>query len=266
MADKFYQVFVSSTQADLKDERLLVTNMLAKAGYVAAGMEMFPATDEQQLDYIKRVIDRCDYYVVIVANRYGSVDNEGVSYTEREFEYARSKKIPVLAFLHSDPDSISVGNTDQDPAKAAKLVEFRKKLQTGRVVVFWNNANQLSAEAVIAVTNAVNLTPGIGWIRGDNAIDPKLLQDLERLRSDNAELREQVRQLRTDDVVFDPTMVGPDDATYIIVTIHHQEQTPAGDLDRVGSDEKAITVLLGDLFIEMVNLILTQPNEWQMQK
>jgi len=73
--DKFYQVFVSSTFDDLKDERQQVTNTLAKAGYVAAGMELFPAADQQQLEYIKRVIDRSDYYVVIVGGRYGSLEH-----------------------------------------------------------------------------------------------------------------------------------------------------------------------------------------------
>jgi Domain of unknown function (DUF4062) len=183
MIDKFYQVFVSSTYADLKDERQQVSNTLAKAGYVAAGMELFPAADEQQLDYIKRIIDRSDYYVVIVGGRYGSVDEHGVSYTEREFEYAKSKGIPVLAFLHADPNSIAVGKTDEDPDKKARLERFKKALTSGRLVQFWTDLNELCTKVVIAVANAVNLTPGIGWVRGDNAIDPKLLQDYERLRT-----------------------------------------------------------------------------------
>jgi hypothetical protein len=94
--DKFYQVFVSSTFDDLKDERQQVTNTLAKAGYVAAGMELFPATDQQQLEYIKRIIDRSDYYVVIVGGRYGSLANNGLSYTENEFDYAHSKGHPRI--------------------------------------------------------------------------------------------------------------------------------------------------------------------------
>ena len=69
--DKVYQIFVSSTFDDLKDERRAVSNSLAKAGHIAAGMELFPATDQQQLEYIQRIIDRSDYYVVVVAGRYG---------------------------------------------------------------------------------------------------------------------------------------------------------------------------------------------------
>src|SRR5262245_44059267 len=107
--DKVFQIFVSSTYSDLKDERKRVSETLAKAGYVPDGMELFPATDQQQLDFIKRVIDRSDYYVVIVGGRYGTIADENVSFTEREYEYAVSQKKPVLAFLHSDPEAIAVG-------------------------------------------------------------------------------------------------------------------------------------------------------------
>jgi hypothetical protein len=120
--DKVYQVFISSTFSDLEDERRQVSNTLAKAGYLVAGMELFPASDQQQLDFIKRVIDRSDYYVVIIGARYGSLADDKLSFTEHEFEYARSRGIPVLAFLHKHPDRIEVRKTDQEPDKASLSV------------------------------------------------------------------------------------------------------------------------------------------------
>ena len=95
--DRVDQVFVSSTYADLRDERRRVSETLAKAGYIPAGMELFPAADERQLEYIKRVIDRSDYYVVIVGGRYGTLADDNLSCTEKEYEYALARKIPVLA-------------------------------------------------------------------------------------------------------------------------------------------------------------------------
>ena len=38
-----------------------------------AGMELFPAANDDQWNWIKRVIEESDYYVVILAGRYGSV-------------------------------------------------------------------------------------------------------------------------------------------------------------------------------------------------
>ena len=63
-------------------------------------MELFPASDDDKWTLIKRVIDDCDYYVVVIGGRYGSIDPErGVSYTEMEFDYAVETKKPVMAFL-----------------------------------------------------------------------------------------------------------------------------------------------------------------------
>ncbi|WP_441278593.1 DUF4062 domain-containing protein [Tardiphaga sp. 172_B4_N1_3] len=60
--DRVYQVFVSSTFTDLEEERLQVSNTLAKAGYLAAyGAISYYGS---ALDFIKRIIDRSDYYVV----------------------------------------------------------------------------------------------------------------------------------------------------------------------------------------------------------
>ena len=179
--DKVYQVFVSSTFSDLQDERKQVSDTLAKSGFIPAGMELFPATDEQQLAFIKRVIDRCDYYVVIVGARYGSLDGDK-SFTEKEYEYALEKKIPILAFIHQNPGKIEFDKAESDPDQIRRLDSFRARLATSRIVAFWNNVSDLRTEVLTAVTNAVNLAPGAGWVRGDQAIDPKILQEMERLR------------------------------------------------------------------------------------
>jgi len=48
---------------------------------------MFSTGDEQQWELIKKQIDDCDYYVVISAFRYGSLDGD-ISYTEKEYDYS----------------------------------------------------------------------------------------------------------------------------------------------------------------------------------
>ena len=98
-----YQVFLSSTFRDLTKEREAVTWEILKASHIPAGMENFPATDDRGWKIIQRTIDRSDYYVLIVAGLYGSLDETGkLSWTEREYDYAKSKGIPVLAFLRED--------------------------------------------------------------------------------------------------------------------------------------------------------------------
>ena len=74
-----------------------------------AGMESFPVTDQQQLDYIKRIIDRSDYYIMIVGRRCGSLSGDELTFTQNAFEYTQSKGIPILAFLPENPGSIACG-------------------------------------------------------------------------------------------------------------------------------------------------------------
>ncbi len=55
------------------------------------------------------LIDESDYYLLIVAGKYGSIDREtGLGYTEKEFRYALEKEIPVIAFLHKDIGKLTV--------------------------------------------------------------------------------------------------------------------------------------------------------------
>src|SRR5580658_5329998 len=113
--DKKYQVFISSTFSDLTSERQDTIRSVLDLGHIPAGMEIFPAADSEQFEYIKKVIDECDYYVLIVGARYGSVDTSGISFTEKEYDYANEKKIPVLIFPHGDIGSISIAKSDTDP-------------------------------------------------------------------------------------------------------------------------------------------------------
>jgi hypothetical protein len=253
--DKVYQVFVSSTFSDLEEERRQINDALAKAGYLVAGMELFPATDQQQLDFIKRVIDRSDYYVVVVAGRYGSLAEDGKSFTEHEYGYARSKGIPVLAFVHAEPGKLPVDRSDTDPNALAKLEAFREALKTGRIVKFWHGIEELCREVIIATTQATNLMPGHGWVRGDQAIDPKVLQEMEKLRIENGELKKQIGE--RDTLAFDPTIPGPDDV--VNLTINRK------DSDGMGRTEKEQTISVenrfGDVFVGIYDNLLATPLE-----
>ena len=48
-------------------------------------MELFRAASEEQLSFIKRVIDGCDYYLLIVAGDYGSTGADRISFREDYF-------------------------------------------------------------------------------------------------------------------------------------------------------------------------------------
>jgi Domain of unknown function (DUF4062) len=163
LSNKRYQVFVSSTQADLREEREAVINALTKIGYIAVGMEQFPATDEEQMDYIRPVIDESDYYIIVIKGRYGPVRPDGVSYTETEFRYAVETKKPALAFLYKDIGSLKVSETDGgDPDKLKRLNEFLAELQQKRIVKYWGTLDELVISVKDSVNDLVRRLPATG--------------------------------------------------------------------------------------------------------
>jgi len=70
---KKYQVFVSSTYKDLIEERYAVMRVLLDNDCIPIGMEQFPASDMSQMAYIEKMLEDCDYYILILAGKYGSV-------------------------------------------------------------------------------------------------------------------------------------------------------------------------------------------------
>src|ERR1700674_5525097 len=141
--DTRYQVFISSTFTDLREERQAVLSALLQLNAIPAGMELFPAADEDAWSLISRVIDECDYYLLLIGGRYGSVDSDGLSFTEREYDHALSKKKPVMAFLHGKPDDIPIGKSEKDPTTRQSLERFRAKVEKAKHVKYWTTAPEL---------------------------------------------------------------------------------------------------------------------------
>jgi hypothetical protein len=197
MAKKF-QVFVSSTFRDLIDERQDTIRSILDLGHIPSGMEIFPATDVQQFEYIKKIIDECDYYILIIGARYGSVDSNGVSFTEKEYAYAVEKGLSVLAFIHGDVGSLPVSRSDTDPAVVGRLNKFRASVAEGRLVRFWRTREDLRAQVIVSLAKATNEFPGVGWIRGDAVASEQLLTQINSLRNENDDLKTKIAHLTQD--------------------------------------------------------------------
>src|SRR5258708_17786092 len=104
--EKIFKVFVSSTFEDLRAERAEVEKALLKLNCLPVGMELFPAADDETWEFIKEQINDADYYVVLVAGRYGTLASDGISFTEKEYDYARERDIPSIGFVHADRSTI----------------------------------------------------------------------------------------------------------------------------------------------------------------
>lgn len=190
--DKRYQVFVSSTYTDLIEERQIVFQTLMEMDCIPAGMELFPAADEDQFEFIKKVIDDCDYYLLIVGGRYGTLAEDQISYTEKEFDYAVASGKKAVVLVHKDPDTIPSGKSESDPDIRKKLETFKKKAMTGRLVDFWEEPKDLRGIVAVSLNKTIKMFPAIGWVRGDKVANESLLLEANQLRMENETLQSQL--------------------------------------------------------------------------
>lgn len=196
--EKRYQVFISSTFADLEEERKDVMEAIIELDCFPAGMEMFPASNKEQFEYIKSVIDESDYYVIIVAGKYGSIAEDGLSYTEKEFDYAKEKGIPILAFVKKNIDNLAANKVEMDADKREKLEIFRKKVLEGRLAKFWNTKDELKYNLHSSLSREMKQNPKVGWIRGNTVSDIGLYDKLEQLRDERDRYKQMYLTLKND--------------------------------------------------------------------
>jgi hypothetical protein len=195
--EKRYQVFVSSTFLDLVEERREVMQALLELDCIPAGMELFPAADEDQWSLIKRVINDCDYYLVIIGGRYGSIGPEGYSYTEMEYRYALESRKPIIAFLHSDPGSLPAKHSEPSAALRDKLGEFRALVQK-KLCKFWGSPAELGSMVSRSMVQLIKTRPAVGWVRADKIPDERAVEEILRLRKRVDELTGELTRIATE--------------------------------------------------------------------
>lgn len=186
--EKKYQVFISSTYEDLKAERQKVVATILKSYHIPIGMEMFSADDAEQWKIIQNTIRQSDYYVLILKHRYGSLTQDGISFTEKEYEYARKIGIPILPFVISNTAPVTASFFETDPVKREKLEKFKKKVldESGKMCDFWSNEDELCTLLNLALQKQYDSNKRSGWIRQVDAIgalDTVAGYNMETLRS-----------------------------------------------------------------------------------
>lgn len=191
IVERRFDVFVSSTYEDLIEERKEVTQAILECDCMPVGMEMFPASNMEQWNFIKKVIDKSDIYLVIIAGKYGSesTDESGhrISYTEMEFNYALKQGKPVLAFLVENIGKLERNKTEEDFSKMELLKNFRDKVKTGRLIKFYKNKDDLKAKVMGSLNQTKKQIDSGGWVRAD-----------EKNISGSGEFTERIRLLQSE--------------------------------------------------------------------
>lgn len=197
---KKYQVFVSSTYEDLKDERKEAFQAILEAKCIPSGMELFPASNKTQWDFITKVIDECDFYLLILAGKYGSTfknaQGKELGYTEAEYNYAVDIGKPIIALIYDNIDNLPKSKSETTATKNRMLEEFRKTVLTGRLIRKWRNKEDLRANIIAALNGIASDNPAVGWVRSTVVVaEDQLRDDLAARAKQIAVLNKEKRDL-----------------------------------------------------------------------
>jgi Domain of unknown function (DUF4062) len=123
------RVYVSSTVADLTQERQAVTDWLVAAQHQV--VHSYRPNSDTVRDSCLADVDTCDLYVLILGHRYGfqlPKDNpEGLSITQLEFRRAGQSGKPRVALLRTSIPDVSLADI-ADPQKWTRVQAFRDEV------------------------------------------------------------------------------------------------------------------------------------------
>jgi len=236
MIKRRFQVFVSSTFEDLREERQAAVEAILKAGHIPAGMELFTAGSESQLEVIRKWIQDSDIYLLILGARYGSIESKSqLSYTEIEFMYARELGKPFFSVVLSDAGREAKvklhGTKVMELENLPKYDTFRRKV-CSQMCSFFESTKDIKL-AIFETLPQITLSEGLmGWVPASdvgpsNEIAGELARALEVNRALAAKIEqlerktreanqsnpdfERIRQLLRDQVVTIPASLNDTD-------------------------------------------------------
>lgn len=175
--DKKYQVFISSTMEDLKEERQCAINTIVFNNNIPAGTELFRGS-EVEWSVIKGWMDESDIYLLILGGRYGTIDpSTQKSHIEQEYEYAVGRKMPIIIISISDEMTNKKKSIDSsidyyESDYKTEYFAFRKKIDRRRQQTV-NSIEELKTKLLVELQDCI-IHKGKklqGWIRAYNTTE-----------------------------------------------------------------------------------------------
>lgn len=195
MIDKRFHVFISTTEADMHAERVVLSQTLVSQGFFSWGLEQrTPLTTA----FARRQIDDCDYFVLMLGSRYGELSASGVSYMHLEYIYAVTKQKPILVLMYEAPESRVDEYQDKTQEGKVKFLDFRRQLQRERdMVMTFRDLRDLEVAIRHTMPQFLTRYPAQGWIRPNQQQVQQLQDENEQLRQKLIQLEQQPRSIGT---------------------------------------------------------------------
>lgn len=184
MLDKRYQVFISTSGAEMQSERIILSQTLVGMGFFSWGLEQRTPLNTA---FARRQIDDCDYVVILLGSQYGEQSVSGVGYMHLEYIYAVTKQKPIIVFMHEDPASRDPSLHDTKPELQEKFKEFRQLLQQEADQVFcYRTLRDLEMAVRLNMPQMLERYPVSGWVRPQNT--QALHDEIDQLKAKVAQL------------------------------------------------------------------------------
>ena len=129
------KVFISSVQSEFTVERQMLFDYLTADALLGKFFEPFvfenvPAMAVLPSAVFLQEVERCDIYIGLLGEKYGYEDSEGVSPTEREYDYASQlNKIRYIFIKKCGTRSPSEGKSFD---KKSRAISCSQKLRFAR--------------------------------------------------------------------------------------------------------------------------------------
>lgn len=198
------QVFISSTYIDLKEEREAAVEAILDASHIPAGMELFKAGNESQINTIKRWIDESDIYMLILGGRYGTIEeSSGKSYTHLEYEYALEKGLPIFAVILNESNVLKKASQigvdrAMEQVNVDKYKNF-KNIASSKIVKYVDDIKDIKLSVHTALNEILRLNDISGWIKGSEVEDnTKIIKENAKLLKENNKLQKEIDKLKNE--------------------------------------------------------------------
>ena len=133
---KIYSAFLSSVYESMRAERDYAMGAMLKCHVFPICMEHFVVSDNRRFEDIMRYIDASDFMVLLLGTEYGSCDDEGISWTQREYEYASQKSkehFDILALIMPELAAMMDAPPETLTDSQRKQVEFARTTMAAKL-------------------------------------------------------------------------------------------------------------------------------------
>jgi hypothetical protein len=152
------KVFISSVMRSFSAEREAARNAVESLRMTPVMAESFGAKPHSSQLACLEGVRASDIYVLVLGARYGFIAQSGLAATEEEFNEARRRGLPVLAFVQ---------NGEREP----KQQEFFARIgayETGYFVAFFDEPKDLQTKVTTALHDLA-LQPGAAFLTSEQA-------------------------------------------------------------------------------------------------